>query len=600
MKRSMMMTGMMFLLMLAIAGCGKAPSAGGESQGQSLTGDDGGKESVVVSDEISPEEEDAERPFLITVTDKDTIYVEIKKSTYDPSATDYSYNAFFNDRNDETVFKMNISSGGSDWSQCRLCYGEFGDESKTAVSDYGYEDLGDSVKYTIVLNNPSVKISGGDNLPIPLSLFESVAKCLAQDPSDAYIEYGAERILKFDVDYSLLAAKENGLKKLEALLYQNDKDREFLTPTCEDYRVDIFDTKVVVFEGCRIDRAPASGLYVFGTNPEGTISRKPCKVYRVYEYDSIGKLVSYKEKTVFESESDALHIAATNGINGTHGLWFIDWIGVNEVPADFTDEQGLKVICDENLPVYYSDQGKAAGYTADVQRYDNTWYLSFVQDEAGFRNKEFFSGIGETEILGDYLSAEGNEFSADNADDEGFIYLGSGDEKATVYYSKPDAHRHNISDASDVTGMYPDDFVPMPYDDQYFTPISDDYVLYYSRFEDYGDYRFNDKAVLISFDDAGNIIDAKYRYFRPSNMVNPMSELVESTLIMEGTRLLYQDDTYAYFDIIDCTELKPYAGDGTYGDRFNKTELLEQSVEEEFVWMPMGAWSSDTGIFVSK
>ena len=47
-------------------------------------------------------------------------------------------------------------------------------------------------------------------------------------------------------------------------------------------------------------------------------------------------------------------------------------------------------------------------------------------------------------------------------------------------------------------------------------------------------------------------------------------------------------------------ELKAYAGDGTYGDRLNKTELLEQSVEEEFVWMPMDAWSSDTGIFISK
>ncbi len=79
-----------------------------------------------------------------------------------------------------------------------------------------------------------------------------------------------------------------------------------------------------------------------------------------------------------------------------------------------------------------------------------------------------------------------------------------------------------------------------------------------------------------------------------------MSELVDSILKTEGTKLLYQDDTYAYFDIFDCVELKEYNDDGTYGERYNRTELLERSVDEDFVWMPMGAWSSDTGLYVSK
>ncbi len=587
------------LVMLTLSSCAK-PVAGAGAETQSPAGNATGMESTVVSDPALPEEETAVLPFLITVTDKDTIYVEVKKSTYDPAATDHSYNAFFNNAANETVLKMGLSSGGNEWSQCSLCYGEWGDTSKTAVSDYGYKDLGDSVKYTIVLNNPGVTIAGGDNLSIPLSLFESLRTCLAPDPSDAYIEYAAERIVKFDVDRALLEAKETGLNKLEELLYLSDRDREFLTPACEDYRVDIIDTKAVVFDSCRIDRAPASGLYVFGTDAQGSWSHKPCKVYRVYEYDPVGRLVSYKEKTVFGSERDALHVQATNGVNGSHALWFIDWNGVNEVPSDFTDEQGLKAICDEILPRYYADLGGEAGYTADIQRFAETWYLSFVLDEPGSRNKEFLSGIGETEILGNSLSAGGTEFSADNADDEGFIYLGSGDEKVTVYYAKPDAHRHNISSASDAGSGYPDDFVSMQYDEQYFTPISEDYVLYYSAFEDYGDYRFNQKAVLISFDEAGKIKDAKYRFFRSSNTVNPMSELVDSIMKSEGTKLLYQDDTYAYFDIYDCVELKKYKDNGTYGDRYDRKELLERSVEEDFVWMPMGAWSSDTGIYVSK
>ena len=50
----------------------------------------------------------------------------------------------------------------------------------------------------------------------------------------------------------------------------------------------------------------------------------------------------------------------------------------------------------------------------------------------------------------------------------------------------------------------------------------------------------------------------------------------------------------------DCVELKEYNDDSTYGERYNRTELLERSVDEDFVWMPMGAWSSDTGLYVSK
>ncbi|MBP5473083.1 MAG: hypothetical protein J6Y12_10455, partial [Lachnospiraceae bacterium] len=198
------------------------------------------------------------------------------------------------------------------------------------------------------------------------------------------------------------------------------------------------------------------------------------------------------------------------------------------------------------------------------------------------------------------LYTDGVEFSADNTDDEGFIYMESGEDRATIYYSKPEAHGHNISKTPGENGKYPDDFVIMPHDDAYFVPSGEDFILYYSMFEDYGDYRFNERAVLISFDDAGNITDARYRYFRSSNMVNPMSELVEGILDQDGTKLLYQDDTYAYFDISDCIELKEYNGDEVYGDRFDKAELLEKSIDEENVWMPMYGWSSDNGMYVSK
>lgn len=585
------------LMMLAACGNSGATQLGnGSPDAFNNAMDESNKEENLSSDDRI---DYSKSPFVITVTDKDRIYIEIRKEIYDPSKLDCQYFAEFYDESGEKKFSMDITGG--DFSQARLMYGEPGDTKTTAVSDYDPEDKGDSYLYTIILNDPSRIISGGDNLSIPVTLFEDLKTCNYEtDPMNyVYETIDAATCIRIEVDHALLEARERGSEKIQELLYQNDDDIKYLTPTCEDYRVDLFETKAIVYDACSIAKNPA-GLLVFGTNPMGTHTLRPCTVYRVYEYDHVGNLVSYKEKTVFESESDALHVSATLGRNGNHALYFIDWLGENKVPEDFTDEQGLKAICDEFLPAYYEIDGQDHGYQSSIVRIDNIFYFSFFLNDAGHINKEYFSGIGEMELLGDSLYADGVELSADNADDEGFIYMESGEDKATIYYSKPEAHRHNISSSSGENGNYPDDFVSMPYDEQYFAPASDDYILYYSLFEDYGDYCFNDGAALISFDNAGNITDAKYRYFRPSNMANPMSELVDGILLTEGTKLLYQDDTYAYFDIADCIELKEFIGDGVYGERFNKSKLLEMSVDEENLWMPINGWSSDNGMYVSK
>ena len=587
----------MIACMMVLSACSKGgvmqPGSDGLGTPNDVLDEMNKEENASLDDPVDHEES----PFVITVTDEDKIYIEIKKEIYDPSKLDCRYFAEFYDESGEKKLAMDITGG--DFSQAYLMYGEPGDTKTTAVSAYDPEDKGDSYLYTIILNDPSRIISGGDNLPIPISLFESLKTCNYEiDPLNyVYETIDASACIKLEVDYSLLEAKERGREKIEALLYQSDDDEKYLTPTCEDYRVDIFETKAIIFDSCSI--ASNAGIWVFGTNV-GTNTLRPCTVYRVYEYDYLGQLVSYKEKTVFESESDALHVSATLGRNGNHALYFIDWLGENKVPEDFTDEQGLKAICDEFLPAYYEIDGQDHGYQSSIVRLDNTYYFSFVPDNVGYFNKESFSGIGEMELLGDSLYAEGVEFSADNADDEGFIYMESGEDRATIYYSKPEAHRHNISETPGENGKYPDDFVIMPHDDTYFAPEGDDYILYYTLFEDYGEYCFNEGAALISFDGAGNITDAKYRFFRTSNTVNPMSELVDSRLETEGTKLLYQDDTYAYFDILDSVELKEYLGDGVYGERFNKAKLLEMSVDEEHLWMPMYGWSADNGMYISK
>lgn len=147
----------------------------------------------------------------------------------------------------------------------------------------------------------------------------------------------------------------------------------------------------------------------------------------------------------------------------------------------------------------------------------------------------------------------------------------------------------------------PDDFVSMPYDDTYFAPAGDSFILFYTMFEDYGDYCFNSNAALLSFDESGTLIDAKYRIFHPNNLTDPMSEYIDSIMQNEGVALLYNDDTYAYFDISGSSEFREYLGDGQYGDKtYTKQEILNQSFDEETVKMPLYGWSSDNGMFVSQ
>ena len=48
-------------------------------------------------------------------------------------------------------------------------------------------------------------------------------------------------------------------------------------------------------------------------------------------------------------------------------------------------------------------------------------------------------------------------------------------------------------------------------------------------------------------------------------------------------------------------EFREYLGDGKYGDKtFTKAEILEQSVDENNVKVPIYGWSSDNGIYISK
>ncbi len=577
-----------------LGGCGavSAQEAAGEAP----------KETVTVTETVDPALEDG--PFLVTVTDQDAIYVEVQKDFYDPSTADNSFTADFLNKDGDRAVHMHISSGGENDSQCQIAYGEIGDTSTSAVSDYHYDEIGDNrIRYTILLNQPGVTIAGGDNLSIPLSVFEELVSCLYLTKDDLYEEIPAERVLKLDVDYALAEAKEEGVKKLEELLFRNETDREFLSPEEEDYRVEIYDAEATIYEESRVTENER-GVYIFGTEPEGLTKTKPCKVYRVTEYDERGRLASFREKTEFENESDALHIRAT-WLHGDYELNFLLTTGENAVPTGFTDESGLKEICDEILPEEFAASRGGEQFSTRIMRDENAYYSIFIPSEPGLFEEAFYVDLGQETLTGVSISADEVEIGADHADDEGYVYWSNGNGNVTVFYSKPDVHRHMISygksDAGNNTtrSSMPEDFAVMTTDSKYFAPTTDDYILLYTPLEEFDSYRYTEYAVLISFDENGIIENAKYRRFHPPNLVNPMSELIEWTLQGEGSSLLYDEDTVAYFDITDTPDLESDSG-GNGVQRLAKSELLKKCTGETGIWMPLYGESPDVAMYVSK
>ena len=133
----------------------------------------------------------------------------------------------------------------------------------------------------------------------------------------------------------------------------------------------------------------------------------------------------------------------------------------------------------------------------------------------------------------------------------------------------------------------------------YFTPATDDYVIFYLR-KDY-DMICNERTVIVSFDASGNIVDAKFRLYKPDNMLNPMSDLIERHLQVAGeSEMLYSEDNIAYFDIINCYDLRHNGYGGIKGDLLTKQELIEGSIDENLIKMPCESWSDSYGIYISS
>lgn len=546
-------------------------------------------------------------PLIVTYTNRDYVTVSIEKSLFDPLTAQRNFQASFYDSNRELC--MNLYIGEGEYSQCQISYGDFGDTRTSMVSDYGnYKDLGDRILYEIFLNNPNTTIAGGDNLPVGQAIFEKPVTCDFPDQDEAWYTYDAKDIFVFDIDQGIV----EGAERINELLFTCDLDREYLTPTSDDYRVEIYEIpQVVVYRQASTIRPPGSPLR-FGTDPSGDAELVPCKVIRVTEYDKgNGDVTAYSEKVIFENERDALCIPATNYRNENHPYQFIDQIGVDYCPDDFEPMPALATMCDKLMPAYYAKVCSNIGIDGKMQRDENVYYRKFYNLTSGFNATSQYSGYSELDFLNCILKTFGPEFSANNCDKTGFMELtkeyeydlpsgaGTNEYRATIYYSKPNVHSNEIIIGDGSTGGLPDEVASMEKDGEYFTPATSNYMIFYVKMSPYE--VCNTDAALISFDKSGNIVSAVYRLYKPDNMLNPMEELVGWKLEWNGdVSLLYTSDNLAYFDITNCNDLKVRQPDGAYGKALTRQELLDSSIGEKEIKMPCESWSNSHGLFITE
>lgn len=66
------------------------------------------------------------------------------------------------------------------------------------------------------------------------------------------------------------------------------------------------------------------------------------------------------------------------------------------------------------------------------------------------------------------------------------------------------------------------------------------------------------------------------------------------------SEMLYSEANIAYFDIINCYDLRHNEYGGIKGDLLTKQDLIEGSIDENLIKMPCESWSDSYGIYISS
>lgn len=383
---------------------------------------------------------------------------------------------------------------------------------------------------------------------------------------------------------------------IESIVFTNENDRKYLSPDTDDYRIIYQELpEITVFPGWGISGV-ANSICFCGISDGSNNARIKAWCIDVISYDESGNFVSQKQKIWVDNEDDAMTLMYTEK---ACAYWFDTETGTNAVPDDFDADSTVRYCTDTILSRDVHE------YTPDlsfVKRIDNAFYGQVDTD--GYEMSLLASHVAFAGVV-----VNGNEFAADFADEAGLIHRSikydfeADDDPESfgfatrhieysyadcmVWYSKPDNHKKglirgngDIFDGRFPDAAYEDGFIEEPQDSEFYTPLTEDYFLYYIIGEYSRDH--NEQSVLISFDEKGNPVDIRMRYYRSS--ISELDELISNYDYL-GAKLLYSDnENLFYIQIPARTEDRP-------------PSPYDEGWDEDTKLRHLGDFNSESGIF---
>lgn len=343
-------------------------------------------------------------------------------------------------------------------------------------------------------------------------------------------------------------------EEMKELLFKTGDDEKWLMPTSDDFKIEWVDIPEVVKLKGYTSGYDELGFAIYGGIIGGSDSETmPCRFVKVTSYNARKEEISVKERLSFSCQEDCFYNVST----GDHLLYFLDYTGKNEIPDDYSPEELITYINDViQLESIRNDPD------SKVERIDCSYYYSHEYDGysglQAYDLESIFVLDIDSKVLSYRSESEGvvpfdTQYGCLVYDDYGYSGIKSGMCEGKSFYSDPQKHicKYYIGDGSEFTSvpeeMYNNGFIGYEKDNDYLSPASSDYIYCWDRDPwSYG----NDFVTLISFDDKGNLIQFVKRGYKPENMVNSVSELIEGDSL-EGSTTLYFDDSYYYIDILN-------------------------------------------------
>ncbi|HKL79816.1 MAG TPA: hypothetical protein VJ888_05200 [Mobilitalea sp.] len=377
--------------------------------------------------------------------------------------------------------------------------------------------------------------------------------------------------------------------------YVNEGDGEFFKPITDSYHVMKLDypeykAADLAWGVDYTQAAPFPGAICYTPMDAHNAS---LSVVLLESYDEFGDIMDAKAKVIYASTEEAM----VAGVTRTQGLYPSLINGINEENEAVLEEHLADFLTDclkESMTLYESDNGKTVdayydGHVDNILYFDygtdqiegTYWVVNSLSqiyasidrvawnelDTAGSLEKEFdYSYYYDflAKSITDVIFVTGTMTGYSTIQKESHILAGT--------------QEQSLTESGFSTQIYQSGFEDYPQDENYFRPMSEDYVVWFKVEPWDVDTTRNFEAYLVSYDENGELIQYVKRYMKAPNLVNDIEELIASDTCEDGMELLYSDESIYYVEQTQyINSINIYENKQELIDSVSRSALLDNS-----------------------